>query len=114
MQASTLSDLIPHAHDRIQGGHGVLKNHAYSVSSYAAHLFFAYGGQFFAVKKYGTATDAGRRGWEQTQQGKSGYGFAATGFPHKAKGFAAIKGEADGVHGKSCLLAAAFPLKNHA
>jgi len=90
-------DLGAYRHDRVECGHGLLKDHGDAAASVAAHGGLGEGEERLTVERDG-AGDVGRRG-EEAQDGEGSSGFAGAGFAYQAEGFAGIDLEGDSVDG---------------
>jgi len=88
-------DLGADAHDRVEGGHGLLEDHGDGLAAEGTDPGFGEGEDGLAVEE-DLAGDAG--GWgEKTQEGERGGGFSGAGFADQAEGLAGSEGEGDGV-----------------
>ena len=83
MRQHRFRDLVAHAHHRIEGGHGLLENHADSSAPDVAHLRFWYGEQVFTAKM-NVAVNARLRG-KQPQDGQRADRLPRARLPHKSQ-----------------------------
>ncbi len=88
-------DLVADAHDRVEGGHGFLEDHADGAAAEPAHGGFGEREDGLAFEQ-DAAGDAGSGG-EQAQEGERGGGFAGAGLADEAEGFAGREREGDAV-----------------
>ena len=91
-------DLVADAHDRVEGGHGLLKDHGDAGAAELAHRVvwesgeIARGGGVFGEENF--SGDLGLRR-EQAHDGERGDGFAGAGFADEAEDFAGGDGEGE-------------------
>lgn len=97
VDAEGFGDLLADGHDRVEGGHGLLKDHGEALAAVAAHGGFGEGEEVLP----GEADRAGEGsgGGEKAEEGERGGGLARAGFPDQAEGLAGGNGERDAVHG---------------
>ena len=76
--------LLSHPDDRIERGHGFLKDHADVAPPHAFHRGFGQFGKIAAFKEDAPGGEAPRFG-DEAEQGQRRHALAATGFPHKAE-----------------------------
>ena len=79
-----LRDLLSHPDDRIERGHGFLKDHADVAPPHAFHRGFGQFGEIAAFKEDAPGGEAPRFG-DEAEQGQRRHALAAAGFPHKAE-----------------------------
>jgi len=91
--ADGFGDLFANGHDRVEGGHGLLKNHGDVAAAFLAHGFVGQGEKVDAVEANGSF-NAGV-GVEETEDSKRGNGFAGAGFADEAEDFAGRDGETE-------------------
>ena len=84
VQPQGLGHLAAHGEHGVEGGHGLLKNHAHPAAAHAPHLTPGAGGKVRAFQKY-AAPLYGVFG-QQTQHGPGRKAFAAARFAHQAGG----------------------------
>jgi len=82
---------------RIEGGHGLLKDHGEPVAAHAAHLVFRLLQQIFPVEQDLPFRPAHFR--QQPHEGEGGHRFAAATLPDDAKGFSGIQVKIQMTHG---------------
>ena len=87
-----LRDQLPHTHSRVQGRHGVLKNHLH-ISSNLLLFSAARFADILAVQKH--LTGGGRH---QSQNGSAQCGFSAAGFSHHTQCLLGTEGERHVIH----------------
>lgn len=98
MQPKGFTDLASHREDRIEAGHGLLKNHADLIAADVAH------GALIELEKIdpleaNAAFDLAGRFRDQAQNRARGNGFAAAALAHDRNRLAGLYGEGDAVHG---------------
>ena len=87
VQANRLADLITDGKNRIQRGHGLLKNHGDLVAADFAHLLVAQLEQIMAAIENLPADDLSRRRRNQTHNGERRHALATTGLADESEGF---------------------------
>ncbi|VTR69900.1 putative peptide transport system ATP-binding protein [Desulfosarcina cetonica] len=83
---------------RVEGHHGVLKDHADAVSPDITHLLGGERGEIPVVEHHASPRDKARFA-DQVDDGESGDRFAGPAFAHQPHAFALIEAEADAVDG---------------
>ena len=102
MVLEVLTDLETDGVDRVEGGHGVLKDHRQVPPPEGAHLLAVAGElvdadiPLVAMVGDGAALDTGELG-QKLHDGGGGDALAAAGLPHHAEGAALIELEGDAV-----------------
>ncbi|MCU1283930.1 MAG: hypothetical protein JWO13_280 [Acidobacteriales bacterium] len=104
-------DLVADAHDRVERGHWLLKDHGYVSAADGAHGGFRklekierrFGasrlvGSLDGGRKENASGGAGLRG-EQSHDGERGDGFAGAGFTDESEDFAGLDAEGDAADG---------------
>ena len=84
MAHERLRDLFSYPDDRIERGHGFLKDHADVAPPHAFHLGFGQSGKVAALKEDTPGGEAPRFG-DEAEQGQRRHALAAAGFPHEAE-----------------------------
>ena len=97
MELDHLRDLVPNSHNRIQGSHGVLKDHGHLAASDALHLLLTVGKQILSLQGDGTPGDLSRRVRHQPKDGQGRGGLAGPCLPHQSQGFALLNGQVNSV-----------------
>ncbi|SEE21700.1 hypothetical protein SAMN05421553_4289 [Pseudomonas anguilliseptica] len=95
MQGQYLVDLLFNAVQRIQRGHGLLKDHGDAVAANAAQFVLAQLEQVLPCVVNAAAGVLGQRVGQQTQDGMRGDRFARAAFAHQSQGLTALDIEAD-------------------
>jgi len=85
MDPEDLANLIFYPENRIQGGHGLLKDHGNIISPDLAHLGFGQRQKINTIEKDTSADNFSRGGRDKSQDGKGHDRLAATGFTHETK-----------------------------
>lgn len=98
MQTYGFRDLLANAEDRIECGHGFLKNHGDMVAAHLTQFVVAHGRDFASLEMDGSVGDPSRGIGHEAHDRKSKHGLAATGFTHDGQCFALHYGQADGIH----------------
>jgi len=91
-----LSELVADAHDRVEGGHGLLKDHGDLAAAELTH--FSCGERKQGLAGEGDGAGERRRGGEQAEECERGGGFTGAGFTDETEGFAGGDGEGDIVY----------------
>jgi hypothetical protein len=99
VEEKDFAELVTDAVDGVEGGHGLLENHADITAPDGAELIVRKGGEFLPVEVDAAGEDAAGGLGEQTVDGESSHGFAATGFAYQAEGLTGLDGEGDAVNG---------------
>ena len=94
VQLHHLHDLVAHAQDRVQCGHGLLEDHRNAGRAQVAHLGLRQGQQVAALQPDRAPRDAQRVG-QQPHDRQRGDGFPRPGFAHQADGLARADGHVD-------------------
>ena len=94
VQADDLLHLVAHRVGRVEGGHGLLKDHGDAVAADAAHLGLGQLHQVLPLEQDLAAGDPARRGGDETHDGVGGDALAAAGLAHQAQGLAGQNGQA--------------------
>ncbi len=92
-----LRHLVPHPDDRIEGGHGFLKDHADVPAAHALHAFFRERGEVIALKEDAAPGQPSGFG-DEAQKGAGGHALAAARFAHQTEGPARPHGEGHVAH----------------
>ena len=93
MRKDCFGHLIAHAHQRIQGGHGLLEDHSHRAPAKFAHPLFRRGEQFFACKADASANASLRSQQSHDRQRRSR--FAAPRFAHQSDRLTLVNGEVE-------------------
>ena len=93
-----LRHLVPHSHDRVQGGHGVLEDHGDLVAPDVLDLLLLHGENVLSLIDDAAILDLSRLR-HQPENAQGGGGFARAGLAHQAQGLAFLHGETDAVDG---------------
>ena len=88
-----LTNLVPHCKDRIQAGHGVLKNHGYLFSPDLPHVLLGCFYQILPVKHDFSAGNPPRYLWQKAHEGKGKGGLTGAGLSHQTNGLPLVQGE---------------------
>ena len=99
MQADTFGDLLAHAHDRVQAGHGVLEDHGDVLAADLLKLRRAEAEHIVAADRDLAAFDDSGGIGHQVQQCQSRGGLACAGLADQADGLALFQLKADAVDG---------------
>ena len=98
---NSFGDLVSHAHDGVECGHGLLEDHGHERAAELAHGGVVEGSEIACVRivgEYDFPVDLGL--WrEKAHDGQRGHRFSRTRFPHEAEDFAASDGEAQVTNG---------------
>ena len=89
-----LGHLAADGQQGVQGGHGLLKNHAHALAPQGVALLGGQGGQLLAVQ-LNAAGDHPPVVWHQVHNGKGGNAFAAARLAHHAQGLVFLNVEGD-------------------
>ena len=84
---------------RVQGGHGVLKDHGDAAAADFPQLLVRHLHDVLALKENLAADDLAGGIGHQAEDAQRGGGLAGAGLAHQAEGFAFADGEADVVDG---------------
>ena len=103
MQPNGLPNLIPHCVDRVQRGHGVLKDHGDPVAPDAAKLLLAGGEQVLPLEADDAAFDPPRGLRQQPEDAQRRGGLSRAGLPHQTQRFALLDLKADPIDRLHCL-----------
>ena len=109
MQVDGLADLHTHGQRRVQGTHGLLKNHRNAVATHGTNLGFTQLEQVLPVKQDFAAFDLARRVGNQPQDRQGSDAFARARFAHDGQRLARIHVERHLVHGRHLALRGAKP-----
>ena len=86
MKLQRLGELITDGQERIQRGHGILKDHRDPVATQLAQAFSACVDEVFAFETDGVRTDDCRWGWDQSEDGQVQHGFSRAAFADQTGG----------------------------
>ena len=95
-------DLMTDAHDRVERGHGLLKDHRHGTAAMCAHFVLSEGEEVFGVVGRVAELEAAgevRGGRKKTEQGQRGCRFSGAGFADEANGLTGRDVEGDAVNG---------------
>ena len=98
MNPEGLTELPLHGENRVQAGHGLLKDHGDLVAPDVVHLLGADFGKILAVKGDGAAGNVAV-GIQKPQNAHGGHAFAGSGLANDAQGLAGHNGIGNVVHG---------------
>ena len=96
MSQHGFGDLLSHAHDGVECGHGLLEDHGHARAAELAHGIVVERARCVRLRvvgEYDFALDSGLW-WEKPHDGQRGHGFSRAGFAYQAQHFAASDGEA--------------------
>jgi hypothetical protein len=93
VRSDSFGDLIADAHDRVEGGHGLLEDHADARASDSPHLFGRFCKQIF-VGETDRAFGLGLW-WKKSKDRERGDALAGTGFANESERFAGSDVERD-------------------
>ena len=97
MKQDRFHQLISNSKDRIQTGHGILKNNTAVLSPEAPHLFIIPGGQILSLKDHLTLHDtAGLR--QNLHNRISCHTLSGTGFTYDAHNLSRLQGEIHAIY----------------
>ena len=99
VELDDLGDLVAHAVDGVQTGHGILEHHGSLGAAQLAQILFLHGENGVAVQIDLALGDLGGVGGQHTEDGQGGGGFTGAGFTHQTEGLAAADGQIDTVDG---------------
>jgi len=104
VNAESFRQLIANGEDRIQGGHGFLKNHADFVPANGPDLPLGEIQEIAAAKDDFSPCENGGRHRKEPQDRQRQHTLAASGLPHHPKNLAGLHVQADTVYrfGRSC------------
>ncbi len=94
-----LGDLIANGKDRIQRGHGFLKDHGDAIATNRSEVAFRELEEVLILEEDSSGDDASRGAGNEAENREGGDAFSTTGFPHQTQDFAAIDMEGDAIHG---------------
>lgn len=98
VNADGLGDLGADLHDRVESGHGLLKDHGDLAAAKTAHGWFGLSEEIAAAER-NRSRDAGE-GWQKAQQGQRGGGLSRAGLADQAECLARADREGDALHGR--------------
>ena len=90
-----LTNLTPHPHRRVQGGHGFLEHHRHAGATQSRHLPVR-GAQQFLTTPAHRAADVGVTG-QQPHDGQCRHRLAGTGLADEAEPFTGFHGQIDAI-----------------
>ena len=96
--------MLTHSKDRVQSGHGVLKDHGYLGAPDLTHISLAGLEQVFPFKKDLTVDHLSWRIGHQTHDGQGGGGLTGPGFTHQSQRLSLFQTEANTVDGLDRIL----------
>ncbi len=96
--AQRLVDLLAHPHQRVEGGHGLLEDHAHVAAAHRALLRLAAGEHVPAVEDGLAVGDLHVGRGEQAHDGVGGHGLARAGLADDAQQLVLGDGEVDVLH----------------
>ncbi len=97
VQGDDLRDLVAHAQNGVERGHGVLKDHGYLVAADLPQFRVLHLQDVPTIEQDLAGFHNRRRRWQQAQDGKRRGGFSGAGLAHQAKRFALFNGQIDPV-----------------
>jgi len=106
VRGKRLDDLRAHAHDRVEAGRGLLKDHPDTPAAHPAHRRFGQAEQGFAGQADFAGDDATAIG-QQARERERGHRLAATGFAQQGEGLAGVDLQIDAVYRPQRALAVA-------
>jgi hypothetical protein len=98
VETNHLAHLIAHGEDRVERGHGLLKDHGNPVAPDLTHPGFGVAQKVFSLEPDLAADDLSGRLGNELDDGVRRDAFAATRFAHQPQGFARGDGETHIVH----------------
>ena len=90
MSYQGLGELLADGVDRVERGHGLLKNHGDIVSPYSLNIFSAQLQQILSVEQDSALGAHCAHILKQPQNRHGGNGFPGTGFPDQGMGFSLL------------------------
>ena len=99
MRHDGLCNLVPDCKDRVQGGHGLLKDHGDPVPPNFPHLLGIECKEIAAFKQNLPCDHPCRRHEKKSHDGKGRYALAAPGLPHHTENLSFFQGQREMIHG---------------
>ena len=98
MDAQVLHHLVPHPEHRVQGGHGVLEDHA-DILAAVRHELLLREGEHVPAFEFDFALHDAPHLFQQADDALGHYTFSRAGLAHHAQGLALVELEAHAVYG---------------
>ena len=98
MGSENFAELTADGHQRIQGSHGLLKNHPHAGTAQPAHIPLGKGEHIAIVQMHRAAGYLCRGLRQQAHKGQGGHRLARTALPNQAEGFALVKLKGKPIH----------------
>ena len=98
MPHEAFNNLLPHRESRVEGGHGLLKNHGHSIAAQILQLACRCPDQFLIFKLDGAASNSSRWLGQEAHDGQRGDAFAAARLAHNGQGLPCVHAETDTIN----------------